>query len=141
MTRVDFHSQVSDKIHYTCRLIRKARAANCQILVLSQNAEQAQTLNQALWDFSATDFLPHVLIEDPLAAQTPILIASHLTMPLPHHDVLINLSQSLPEQFQSFQRVIEIISSEEQDADAGRQRFRLYQQQGIKPSHTVANAS
>jgi DNA polymerase-3 subunit chi len=141
MTRVDFHSQVSDKIHYTCRLIRKARAADCQILVLSQNAEQAQTLNQALWDFSATDFLPHVLVEDPLAAQTPVLLATNLSMPLPHHDLLINLSQSLPDQFQSFQRVIEIISSEEQDADAGRQRFRPYQQQGIKPSHTVANAS
>ena len=141
MTRVDFHSQVSDKIHYTCRLIRKARAADCQILVLSQNEEQAQTLNKALWDFSATDFLPHVLIEDPLAAQTPVLIAASLNKQLPHYDLLINLSQSLPDGFQNFQRVIEIVSIEEQDADAGRQRFRLYQQQGIKPSHTVANAS
>jgi DNA polymerase-3 subunit chi len=141
MTRVDFHSQVSDKIHYTCRLIRKARAADCQILVLSQNEEQARTLNQALWNFSTTDFLPHVLIEDPLATQTPILIAAKLLKPLPHNDLLINLSLSLPDGFQNFQRVIEIVSSEEQDADAGRQRFRLYQQQGIKPSHTVATAS
>jgi DNA polymerase-3 subunit chi len=76
-----------------------------------------------------------------LATQTPILIAAKLHKPLPHHDLLINLSQSLPDGFQNFQRVIEIVSSEEQDADAGRQRFRLYQQQGIKPSHTVATAS
>ncbi len=141
MTRVDFHSQVSDKIHYACRLIRKARAANCQILVLSQDLAQAQSLDQALWSFSASDFLPHTLIEDPLATQSPIVISADQDAPSPHHDLLVNLSQSLPLQFQSFQRVIEIVSSEEQDANAGRQRFRLYQQQGIKPTHTVANAS
>ena len=141
MTRVDFHSQVNDKIHYACRLIRKARAANCQILVLSQDLAQAQALDQALWSFSASDFLPHTLIEDPLATQSPIVISADQDAPSPHHDLLVNLSQSLPLQFQSFQRVIEIVSSEEQDANAGRQRFRLYQQQGIKPTHTVANAS
>ncbi|MCX7218374.1 MAG: DNA polymerase III subunit chi, partial [Burkholderiales bacterium] len=27
MTRIDFHSNVADKISYTCRLIRKAHAA------------------------------------------------------------------------------------------------------------------
>jgi len=141
MTRVDFHSQVSDKIHYACRLIRKARPANCQFLVLSQDLAQAQALDQALWSFSASDFLPHTLIEDPLATQSPIVISADQDAPSPHHDLLVNLSQSLPLQFQSFQRVIEIVSSEEQDANAGRQRFRLYQQQGIKPTHTVANAS
>lgn len=141
MTKVDFHSQVSDKIHYACRLIRKARAANCQIFVLSQDEEQAKALDQALWNFSATDFLPHVLIEDALSAQTPILISSNQKAQSQHKDLLINLSQSVPDQYSNFQRVIEIISSKEQDADAGRQRFRLYQQQGIKPSHTVAKAS
>ena len=141
MTRVDFHSQVTDKIHYACRLIRKARAANCQILVLSQDASQAQALDQALWRFSASDFLPHVFIEDPLASHTPIVISTDGKTASPHHDLLVNLSQSLPLQFENFQRVIEIVSSEEQDANAGRQRFRLYQQQGIKPSHTVATAS
>lgn len=141
MTRVDFHSQVSDKIHYTCRLIRKARAANCQIFVLSQDEAQAQILDQALWHFSATDFLPHVMLDDALAAQTPILISANPIAPSPHKDLLINLSQTVPAQYQNFLRVIEIVSSEEQDANAGRQRFRLYQQQGIKPTHIVANAS
>lgn len=141
MTRVDFHSQVNDKIHYSCRLIRKARAANCQILVLSQDQQQAQALDQALWNFSASDFLPHVMLDSPLAQQTPILITTTLQTALPHYDLLINLSQHLPENFQQFNRVIEVISQQEDDAASGRQRFRLYQQQGIKPSHLVASTS
>lgn len=141
MTRVDFHSQVQDKIHYSCRLIRKARAANCQILVLSEDVQQAQALDQALWNFSASDFLPHVMLESPLAPRTPIVITTLLRASLPHYDVLINLSQQLPDNFQQFSRVIEVISQKEQDAASGRQRFRLYQQQGIKPSHLVASTS
>lgn len=141
MTRVDFHSQVADKIHYSCRLIRKARAANCQILVLSQDAQQAQTLDQALWTFSASDFLPHVMLDDPLAPQTPIIITTTLRDALPHYELLINLSQQLPENFLQFNRVIEVISQQEEDAANGRQRFRLYQQQGIKPAHLVASTS
>lgn len=141
MTRVDFHSQVADKIHYSCRLIRKARAANCQIIVLSDNLEQATLLNDALWDFSAVDFLPHVMIDDSLASQTPIVIATQIDSALPHHDLLINLSQMLPTTFAQFNRVIEVVSQQEDDTNAARQRFRLYQQQGIKPSHIVASAS
>lgn len=141
MTRVDFHSQVADKIHYSCRLIRKARAANCQILVLSQDVQQAQALNQALWNFSATDFLPHVMLDDPLAQQTPIIITTALRDALPHYELLINLSQQLPTNFLQFNRVIEVISQQEEDAANGRQRFRLYQQQGIKPAHLVATTS
>lgn len=138
MTRVDFHSKVQDKILYSCRLIRKARAANCEILVLSEDAEQASQLNQALWSFSASDFLPHVMLADPLSTQTPIIITTAFDRALPHHDVLINLSQRLPENFTQFSRVIEVVSQHEDDADSARQRFRLYQQQGIKPSHIVA---
>ncbi|MBC3830831.1 DNA polymerase III subunit chi [Undibacterium amnicola] len=138
MTRVDFHSKVQDKILYSCRLIRKARAANCEILVLSEDAEQASQLNRALWSFSASDFLPHVMLADPLSTQTPIIITTAFDRALPHHNVLINLSQRLPENFTQFARVIEVVSQHEDDADSARQRFRLYQQQGIKPSHIVA---
>ncbi|GGX02349.1 hypothetical protein GCM10011282_05540 [Undibacterium macrobrachii] len=110
-------------------------------MVLSENLEQATLLNDALWDFSAVDFLPHVMIDDPLASQTPIVIATQIDSALPHHDLLINLSQMLPTTFAQFNRVIEVVSQQEDDANAARQRFRLYQQQGIKPSHIVASAS
>jgi DNA polymerase-3 subunit chi len=139
MTTVDFHTQVGDKIHYSCRLIRKARAAQCNIIVLGENQYQCDALDDALWSFSATDFLPHVMIADPLASQTAIVITDGLQMELPHYDLLINLSQNLPTSFQRFNRIIEVIASDEDDAQAARGRFRLYQQQGIKPSHIVAN--
>ena len=141
MPRVDFHSQVSDKYNYTCRLVRKARAANCQIIILVNDEDQLRLLDQELWQFSATDFLPHVSLGDALAAVTPILLTTQLSNSIPHRDLLINLRPQVPDHFEQFNRVIEIVSSDTEDAQAGRQRFKQYQQSGIQPSHTVASTT
>lgn len=141
MTRIDFHSKVADKISYTCRLIRKARAANCRIIVFDSDNSQLELLNQALWSFSETDFLPHVFINDPLSAQTPIILTADDKADFPHHELLINLSQNTPSGFNRFARMIEIISNDPQDTQAGRERYRSYQQQGLAPSHIDAKSS
>lgn len=141
MPRVDFHSQVSDKYNYTCRLVRKARAANCQIIILVNDEDQLRLLDQELWQFSATDFLPHVRLNDALAAVTPILLTTQLSNSIPHRDLLINLRPQVPDHFEQFNRVIEIVSSDTEEAHAGRQRFKQYQQSGIQPSHTVASTT
>ncbi len=139
-TRVDFHSQITDKTDYACRLIRKARAAQCQIVVLGENAAEIAALDLALWEFSRADFLPHAVVSDPHARHAPILLTAELTQVGQSKELLINLSQRFPAGYQQFQRVIELVSKEEQDAHAGRQRFRQYQQDGVKPDHLIANS-
>jgi DNA polymerase-3 subunit chi len=141
MTRIDFHSNVPDKINYTCRLIRKARTANCKVIVFDNDRTQLDLLNDALWTFSTSDFLPHVLFDDPLAAQTPIILTDTESANFPHHELLINLTQLVPRDFSRFSRIIEIISTQEQDTSAGRERYRHYQQQGISLTHTIAKPS
>lgn len=138
MTRIDFHSNVADKILYSCRLIRKARAANCRIIVFDSDPRQLELLNETLWSFSDTDFLPHVMLGDPLMAVTPIVLTSDDQATFPHHELLINLTRQAPHDYTRFERLIEVISSDPQDTQAGRERYRLYQQQGVTPTHTVA---
>lgn len=138
MTRIDFHSNVADKILYTCRLIRKARAANCRIIVFDNDRSQLEMLNDALWSFSETDFLPHVMLDDPLVPQTPIILTDDDRATFPHHELLINLTRQAPTDYNRFERLIEVITSDAQDTQAGRERYRLYQQQGATLTHTVA---
>ncbi|CAN5828529.1 DNA polymerase III subunit chi [soil metagenome] len=138
MTRIDFHTKVSDKLLYTCRLIRKASAANCRIVVFDDNQQQLSLLNEMLWTFSELDFLPHVFSNDPLAIQTPIILTDTDSADLPHHELLINLSQATPDNFQRFERMIEVISTDTEDTRAGRIRYRNYQQQGLAPTHIEA---
>ncbi len=139
MTRIDFHSNVPDKLAYACRLVRKARAADCRIVLLTQDRQALMTLDQALWTFSALDFVPHVLASDPLAAATPVILADHDDVELPHHQILINLSASTPTHFARFERMFEIISADDTDKAAGRERYRFYQQRGYPLTHYVAD--
>jgi DNA polymerase-3 subunit chi len=139
MTRIDFHSNIPDKIAYACRLVRKARAsADCRIVLFVADRSNLTALDQALWTFSELDFLPHVLAGDENADVTPIILTDDGNVQLPHHEVLVNLSAETPANFASFERMFEIISTDEADKAAGRERYRDYQQRGYPLTHFVA---
>ncbi|GIZ52028.1 DNA polymerase III subunit chi [Noviherbaspirillum aridicola] len=139
MTRIDFHSNVPDKLAYACRLVRKARAADVRVVVLTADRQAMDALDEALWSFSGLDFLPHVAAGDPLAASTPIILTDSDQAELPHHQVLINLSSATPAHFARFERMFEIVAADEADRLAGRDRYRYYQQRGYPLTHFVAD--
>lgn len=141
MTRIDFHTNIPDKLAYACRLARKAYGARAKVVVLAESPEQAEALNAALWNVSDTDFIPHVMADDPLALQTPIVITDNDNAPLPHHDMLVNLTRRTPANFAQFARVFEIISIDEADAAEGRKRYVAYKKQSYPLTHFVAGQS
>ncbi|MYM38553.1 DNA polymerase III subunit chi [Duganella qianjiadongensis] len=141
MTRIDFHTNVPDKIAYACRLVRKARSAQHKVVLMTEDSAQLAELDEAMWTFSATDFLPHVAASDALATQTPVLLTDNDAAELPHRELLINLSRRTPATLDQFARVIEIISSDEEDAAAGRKRYSAYKQQAYPLTHFVTGKS
>jgi len=139
MTRVDFHTNISDKVSYACRLTRKAYGARGKLVLLAQDAAQAAALDEGLWTVGDTDFLPHAMAGDALAAQSPIIVTDSLDGEFPHYDMLVNLTRTRPEGFDRFQRVFEIVSIDEEDAAAGRKRYSAYKQQSVPLTHFVAS--
>ena len=135
MTRIDFHSNVADIIGYACRLTRKARAADCQIVVLARDDVQLRKFDDALWRFSEHDFLPHVSAVDPHAAHTPIIVTDSDSADLPHHQILINLSGTTPINFARFERLFEIVSADPIETLAARERYLYYKQRGYLLTH------
>lgn len=138
MTRIDFHTNIADKLSYACRLARKAYGARGKLVFLAEDEAQAAALNDALWTLSETDFLPHVPAGHALAAQTPIIVTASEDVDLPHFDMLVNLRRSTPALVDRFARVFEIISTDENDAAAGRKRYVAYKQQSYPLTHFVA---
>lgn len=141
MTRIDFHTNIPDKLAYACRLARKAYGARAKIVVLADSPEQADALNAAMWTVSDTDFIPHVMAGDGLAVQTPIVITDNEDSELPHHDMLVNLTRRRPRNFTQFARVFEIISIDEEDAAEGRKRYIAYKKESYPLTHFVAGQS
>jgi DNA polymerase-3 subunit chi len=141
MTRIDFHTNIPDKLTYACRLARKAYAAGGKLVLLAEDAAQAARLNDALWTVSDADFLPHVMAGDALAPQTPIIVTDSDQAEFPHGDMLVNLTRRTPAHLDRFQRVFEIISTDEDDAAAGRIRYVDYKKQSYPLTHFVAGQS
>jgi DNA polymerase-3 subunit chi len=148
MTRIDFHTNILDKLSYACRLTRKAYAAGGKLVLLTEDAFHAASLDEALWTLSETDFLPHVMAGDALAARTPIIVtftdsdSDNEDQAGPAHgDMLVNLTRRTPANVDRFDRVFEIISTDEDDAAAGRKRYLDYKQKSYPLTHFVAGKS
>ncbi|MGF6305721.1 hypothetical protein OKW42_009074 [Paraburkholderia sp. WC7.3d] len=77
MTRIDFHSNVGDSLLYACRLARKAYLAGQPLVVLAESA-RLLAFDEMLWTFSPLDFVPHCMAATPLAADTPVVLATNL---------------------------------------------------------------
>ncbi len=130
MTEISFHFNVSDKLLYTCRLLRKACASGAQVAVTAKPDVLAE-LDALLWSFSATEFLPHCRADagaDRLAA-TPIVLVESLNA-CPHHGVLVNLGPLVPAEFERFERFIEVVTGNDDDRLAARSRWKHYTDRG-----------
>lgn len=143
MARIDFHSNVSDKLEYACRLTRKIWSATPvgepvrHIVMVGEKAD-LKKLDELLWTFSATDFLPHCFIDDEAAIETPILLTDDFLSPalatLPHADVMIHLGMRMPQDVAAvlarFPRIVEVVTVNEAERLAGRERYKAYRDLG-----------
>lgn len=131
MTRIDFYFHVENKLKTACALSGKAAARGMKVLALCPDAEISQKLDRLLWTSQAVSFVPHCTPEDPLAPVTPVIV-DHRGEHLLHDDVLINLRTQSPPFFSRFQRLIEIVTLDEEDRRLARDRFKFYRDRGYE---------
>ena len=135
MTEVEFHTGVADPVTYACRLLRKAYRAGVRVLVTAPPATLA-ALDRALWTFDQREFVPHVRqpgAPPPVAARTPIWLAAQGVADAP--TVRVNLGADAVADLSGVERLIEIVSSDADDADRGRRRWRAYKARGLAIVH------
>lgn len=132
MTEVAFHFNAPDKLAYVCRLARKALRHGARLVVLG-DPDTLQALSPRLWSLSATDFLAHAFVHDgeQIFEASPIVLVEQLAR-VPHRDMLVNLSGQLPQGFEQFSRVVEIVgATDEADRQGARLRWKDYAAQGF----------
>ncbi|TCV82566.1 DNA polymerase III chi subunit [Sulfurirhabdus autotrophica] len=112
-------------------LSAKALERDMRVLIYTPDKAVSEVMNQLLWSASATAFLPHCSPQNELAALTPIII-QHEADGLLHDEVLLNLRSEHPPFFSRFQRLIEIVSTDEADRLAARDRFKFYRDRGYE---------
>ncbi len=136
MTGVEFHTGVADPLDFACRLLRKAARQGVRVQVTAP-PELLAELDRGLWTFEPSDFVPHVRMPGAPAAvarRTPVWLAT-TALQDDAPSVLVNLGADVPAEHAALERVIEIVSTQVDDAERGRQRWREYVARGLRPTH------
>lgn len=131
MPKVAFHFNAPDKLDYACRYIRKAMRHDANVTVLAP-MERLRQLSTRLWKLAGHEFLAHAVQGDDaeIFALAPVVLVESLDATV-HHDVLLNLGEQMPQGFEGFSKVVEVVSSfDEQDRSLARDRWRTYQKAG-----------
>ncbi|MBA3771566.1 MAG: DNA polymerase III subunit chi [Ramlibacter sp.] len=131
MTEVAFHFNAPHKLGYACRLVRKAVASGAKVVVTGE-AGMLRELDTALWTFSALDFVPHchsAAASESVLAASPVVLADS-PRSAPHQQVLVNLGLTVPDGFEGYERLIEVVTVEDEDRQRARQRWKYYADRG-----------
>lgn len=133
MTEVSFHVNAPDKLAYACRLLRKAVGSGARVVVTGEG-DLLRELDAALWTFAPLEFVPHCRG----GAQPAVLVASPVVLAesaqdAPHQQVLVNLGAAVPQGFERFERLIEVVSQDEEELQLARRRWKHYADRGYGP--------
>lgn len=127
---VEFHFNVPDRLHYTARLLRKAYGMGLRCGVVGE-ASLLQKLSDQLWTVGALDFVTHCTDQAPTSMQTnSCVILGQNTIAMQGRQILLNLADEIPAQFEGFKRLIEIVDADPVHRQLARTRWRSYQSQG-----------
>ncbi len=135
MADVNFYvlpsSSEQGRLNFACKLAEKAYRAGNKIYMQTENEIQKNKLNDLLWTFRAGSFVPHQ--EFPLNEldETNKVLIGTIEAPEGWQQTIINLSSHCPENPELAERILEILDNDETVKNAGRKRYRHYQQSGF----------
>ncbi len=140
--RVDFYvlaaANPDARLRFACRLTEKAYALKNRTYAHVPTAAQARQLDEMLWTFRAGSFIPHAIAAGAAEAEVPVRIG-HANDCEPDGDLLINLADTIPNFFDRFARVAEIVDASDAGRRTGRERFAFYRDNGYTPNtHNIA---
>jgi DNA polymerase-3 subunit chi len=128
--RVDFYvlksAAARQRWAFACRLTEKAYLMDLKIVIVSDTLADAQALDELLWTFNERSFIPHKVCLDEQSVDPATAVHLTVETALPAADLLVNLSQRLPPQFQRYGRIAEVIDADEERRRQGRERFKAY---------------
>jgi len=112
--RVDFYvlksAAAPQRWAFACRLTEKAYLRDLRVVILNDSAADARALDDLLWTFNDRSFIPHQLCMNEQAPDpaTKVYLTA-LPAAAPAADLLVNLTDRLPERWERFARIAEIV--------------------------------
>lgn len=139
MTRVGFYvlktADPGQRLQVSARLADKAFQQGHRVFINASGEAEARELDELLWQFRSTSFLPHALKGND--SDEPVVIGWGQD-PETHDDLLINLQLEIPRFFSRFRRVAELVPQDPRSLAALRKSWQFYRDRGYQlDKHTL----
>src|SRR5690554_3798547 len=129
MTPADFYvlagQDTQDQMQFACRLLEKAMANNNNVLLYTDNEQQAQALDDLIWTVRPEASIPHNLLGSNEAQIDCTISIGWPDDTGQHHDIISSLGKAIPSFYSRFQRYIGIVVQHDQVSAHTRQHFRF----------------
>lgn len=132
---------VSDEqlhLHYACLQAAYFYRQNQRVFIYTQDQESAHNIDEMLWAFDPTSFVPHNLIGEGPKQGAAVEISWQA--PTNRRAVLINLTSDVPNFANQFSHLIDFVPADETLKEQARNRFRTCRQWNFNVAHQVASA-
>jgi DNA polymerase-3 subunit chi len=134
MARADFYlidkpRFRDDPLLLVCELVKKAYASEQPTLILACSPEQAEALDEKLWEFDDDAFIPHQLAGDDDDSITAVVIAPP-GVATADRPLVVNLRDECAPG--SYERVLEVVAADPAERDGSRVRWAEYKRRGFE---------
>jgi len=111
---------------FCCKLADKVVKMGNAVFVKTRDAAETRVMDELMWTFNDSSFLPHAVLGDTEDSSAPVIIGHSAADSGAY--LLINLSEEFPINAQNYQRIAEIINETPETLQQGRMRYSAYKQ-------------
>ena len=134
MARADFYlidkpRFRDDPLLLVCELVKKAYAAEQPTLILARSPEQADALDEKLWEFDDEAFIPHQIAGDADDEITAVVIAPPGVVAA-DRPLVVNLRDECAPG--AYERVLEVVAADPAEREGSRVRWSEYRRRGFE---------
>ena len=134
MARADFYlidkpRFRDDPLLLVCELVKKAYAAEQPTLILARSPEQADALDEKLWEFDNEAFIPHQIAGDADDEITAVVIAPPGVVAA-DRPLVVNLRDECAPG--AYERVLEVVAADPAEREGSRVRWSEYRRRGFE---------
>ncbi|WOT04498.1 DNA polymerase III subunit chi [Shewanella youngdeokensis] len=116
---------------FACELAQQAFVNQQWVYIHCTDQEQAYAIDELLWQFEPSFFVPHNLKGEGLTGGAPVEIGFDKLGPNKNRQVLINLADQVPQFAVNFGQIIDFVANDDSHKAVARDRYRQYRTLGV----------
>ncbi|MEC6816405.1 DNA polymerase III subunit chi [Photobacterium toruni] len=118
--------------HFACHCAAMSYRQGLRVFLLAANKQQAEQIDEYLWQQDPDNFVPHNLIGEGPRGGSPVEIGWPGLRYSGHRAVLINLAEIVANFAVSFAQVVDFVPCDETLKQQARERYKAYRLAGIQ---------